>query len=1050
AADRRLRAPAQAAGHPLLLRVRGLRPLELHAAEHRGLPGPGAAASRHPHPEPRPERGGDRALRHHPGRGGDGGRSQPHLGALHQPVRPVRRAGAVQLQLHLRPSAAAGAEPVGPAPHTAGGRGARHLAVVAHRRDHALPAGRAAGLLVGGPQDLAGLGARPALQAGGGRGGRHLLRRPVQELQRGGGPAADGGARTEPAAGDRRGAGRQRHGRRGHHPYRRPVRGGAGHRPDPRPRRHPQRRPFGRERRARAAVRRGEGRGGQPPAPRRRRARGRRRRGARHRADAPGRADPAHHPRRAGGGGADQRRRGAAAGRPHRAALRPRGPGEGHDADGGEEHHRGRCADPGDPVAVPRRFPGGAGGGGDHPLRLSVRHPADDGARRERQPAVSRRARLRVAGGRHRDHGGEYLPAPRPRPRSRAASHRAATRLARAFGPVADRAAGRRRGGQGHLLLRPHHHRRLHPAVHARRHRGAHLRPDVEDLRLRHRRRPAGHLHRHACARIGPAARGQPGARHAAGAAAAPGAPAAVRDGHARPRLVPDAGGSPVRRRGLPVLPARRGVPPGAGGGQPLGPRHHARYHLAGGRQRHGEPHPRCAAPIPRGRHRHLAARAAGRRHGQRRFVQRRVLPAAPPAGAVADGAHARRAGAGFPGAAVARVRGRGLLLLAGHQRQRPGSGIRGEGRQRGEGVRAGTRHRHPQGHRGPAGAGDCAGRGGPRHVPVAGPAHRGGSDRPRPRGALRPRNRRRQPSGPGGDRRARGGAPLRAGRRPQLPRHGAAGRALPLQPRRHRPHPRGRAARRDARRRVRDQAGVGHLLHLPRGREPLPAHTFQRARARPREHGGRGAGGGGAAGGTAAGLPPGMGGRVPQPPGRARPPGGGGAGRARPRPRAALRPVQQPARNPAGLRHRADVDHRRRRGPGRGRAQLQRSGRDRISGIVRHHRDGGHHHDVPFQPPAGGRAAVAPGAGPSGRGPDAPGLHDLLRVLHRPAADGAGDRHRRRRAEAPGAGRSGRHRPGAGVHPGRVPGDDRPVRPFAPGPATGTLGRRGRRRAGM
>ena len=70
------------------------------------------------------------------------------------------------------------------------GRAAADLAAQPDRRDHALPAGRPARLFAGGPQDPAGLGAGPPLQAGAGRDRRHLLRRADQELQHRHRPAA--------------------------------------------------------------------------------------------------------------------------------------------------------------------------------------------------------------------------------------------------------------------------------------------------------------------------------------------------------------------------------------------------------------------------------------------------------------------------------------------------------------------------------------------------------------------------------------------------------------------------------------------------------------------------------------------------------------------------------------------------------------------------------------------------------------------------------------------------------------------------------------------
>ncbi|WP_254454270.1 efflux RND transporter permease subunit [Siccirubricoccus sp. G192] len=58
---------------------------------------------------------------------------------------------------------------------------------------------------------------------------------------------------------------------------------------------------------------------------------------------------------------------------------------------------------------------------------------------------------------------------------------------------------------------------------------------------------------------------------------------------------MPAGGGGAVRRLAVPDVHARRRIPADPRGGQSLGPRHHARHHLAGGRQCHGQPHPRRA-----------------------------------------------------------------------------------------------------------------------------------------------------------------------------------------------------------------------------------------------------------------------------------------------------------------------------------------------------------------------------------------------------------------------------------------------------------------------
>jgi heavy metal efflux system protein len=161
-----------------------------------------------------------------------------------------------------------------------------------------------------------------------------------------------------------------------------------------------------------------------------------------------------------------------------------------------------------------------------------------------------------------------------------------------------------------------------------------------------------------------------------------------------------DAADLPLRRA-LPA-PGRR-VHAEARGGQPLDPRDHADEHLvrAVGQARRAYAQHRARLPAKRGAvHRRqadapggalcrLAARSPRRRHRRHRLLQHRALRAAQALRRVAPRRHEGHAHRGAKPRAARGLPRRGVQLLAVHQRQRPGSDGRREGRELREGVRA-------------------------------------------------------------------------------------------------------------------------------------------------------------------------------------------------------------------------------------------------------------------------------------------------------------------------------------------------------------------------
>ena len=132
------------------------------------------------------------------------------------------------------------------------------------------------------------------------------------------------------------------------------------------------------------------------------------------------------------------------------------------------------------------------------PFRAVLRDRPHGHARRVGQPAVGRRDRFRTGRRCDRDHGREHLPTPRRILRTSCnrtehpAQHAGAERLPRQDGHRRNR---RRRGQPVDLLRRRDHHRRIRAAVHALGHRGAHFRPDGQDLCLCDRRRTDRDVH---------------------------------------------------------------------------------------------------------------------------------------------------------------------------------------------------------------------------------------------------------------------------------------------------------------------------------------------------------------------------------------------------------------------------------------------------------------------------------------------------------------------------------------------------------------------------
>ena len=236
-------------------------------------------------------------------------------------------------------------------------------------------------------------------------------------------------------------------------------------------------------------------------------------------------------------------------------------------------------------------------------------------ARRIGQPAVGRRHRFRTGGRRHGHHGGEHLPPP-GRSCLRAArvgslAPRRHACPARLQWPLCHDRTGRRRGQPLHLFCRRHHHRGLRAAVHAVRHRGAHLRPDGQDLWLRHRRRTARHLHDCAGAERAAAAgqdqrdRDPPDPVHAPGLRSGGG----IRTGQPRTDSGRRYAGHPAGGAG--GAHARSRVFAQARGRQLLDSCHAAHLDLDRGRQRLRQPHAARHRLIPGSADRGLAARPA-------------------------------------------------------------------------------------------------------------------------------------------------------------------------------------------------------------------------------------------------------------------------------------------------------------------------------------------------------------------------------------------------------------------------------------------------------
>ena len=285
------------------------------------------------------------------------------------------------------------------------------------------------------------------------------------------------------------------------------------------------------------------------------------------------------------------------------------------------------------------------------PFALVLCRHAAGAARRVRQSAVRRRHRLRADRRRHGDHGGGHL----PRPGAQRTDHVAAGLATRAHRQAGRDLRGCLQREPLDLLRGCHHHRRLFAAVHAVGSRGPHLQPDGQDLRLCHRRRPHRHLHRLAGAERIPAPRRGRGARDVGGAVPAPALCAGDAAGRQPPRRHACGCGrchrACLRRRAA----AGPGVPAEARGRQPVGARHAAGDHLAGGGQRLRQSHAQGHSELPGGADGGVPAGTPRRRHRRRGLLQRRVLrPARATLGPVRDarqgGAHGAHAGAAASG----------------------------------------------------------------------------------------------------------------------------------------------------------------------------------------------------------------------------------------------------------------------------------------------------------------------------------------------------------------------------------------------------------------
>ncbi len=300
----------------------------------------------------------------------------------------------------------------------------------------------------------------------------------------------------------------------------------------------------------------------------------------------------------------------------HRAHLRSQGPDRHHDQDRVAQHGLRHRAHLPAAVGVSRKPPQRGDRRGDHPVRPVLRRRDHGVARRVRQPPERGCHRLRPDRRRHGHHGRGHLPHARPC-------------VLALGGGGAPTVAGRRRrlwsaGQAGHHLhggggreqidpvRRRHHHRGVPAAVHIERRRGAHLRADGKDLRLRPGGRPARDLHDHARALRGHPARACPGDRDPGGALG----PSHLRAGAATGDRQQDpgrrTGARPVGARRCDGALARSRIPPEARGGQSLGAGDLAVHHLARRRQRIRQSHARLDPELPGGRGGGVAAWPTG------------------------------------------------------------------------------------------------------------------------------------------------------------------------------------------------------------------------------------------------------------------------------------------------------------------------------------------------------------------------------------------------------------------------------------------------------
>ncbi len=271
---------------------------------------------------------------------------------------------------------------------------------------------------------------------------------------------------------------------------------------------------------------------------------------------------------------------------------------------------------------------------GDHPVRAGLRHRPAAAARRIRQPAVGRRDRLRPGGRCHRHHGGKHRPtivaaavATLPALDLAFMPAQAACGLRGKFAVIANAATEVNRSifFSAAIIIAG-----LRAAVHHERHRGSHLRPDGQDLRLCHRRRPDRHLHRHAGAVRPVPARSRKARRTRCWFARRTGCTSRWCASPWPTASSPwacwsccwSSPSSPSATLGLEFLPKLEEGNLWIRATMPTS-------RVARGQRRAGQPDAQDHEELSRGRHRHLPARAAGRRHRRDRLLQRRVLRAA-------------------------------------------------------------------------------------------------------------------------------------------------------------------------------------------------------------------------------------------------------------------------------------------------------------------------------------------------------------------------------------------------------------------------------------